>query len=349
MSGVVIEGRRIGEGTPPFIIAEMSDNHNQSLGRAIALVDAAADVGAHAFKIQTYKPETMTLNLKRDEFMVEKGNELWVGKSLYELYEEVQTPWDWHEQIFDRCRKRRMIPFSTPFDEESTDYLDSLGVGCFKIASFENTNLPLLRYVAQKGKPMIVSTGMATLAELDELVSTVEEAGCKQFVLLKSTSSYPANAAGAHLRTIPHMKHAFNCEVGLSDHTIGIGTAIASIALGASVIEKHFTLNRSNADSAFSMEPKEFKQLVEESERAWRSLGRVSYGPTSSEVSSLQYRRSLYISEDVQAGDELTKKNLCVIRPSLGLEPKYYERILGRKIKQDAVKGTPLSWDLLLD
>ncbi|WP_078393901.1 pseudaminic acid synthase [Shouchella patagoniensis] len=349
MSGVVIEGRRIGEGNKPFIIAKTSDIHQQSLGRAIALVDAAADAGAHAFSIQTYKPGAMTLNLKRDEFMVENENERSGGKSLYELYEEVQIPWEWHEQIFDRCRKRRMIPFSTPYDEESTDFLDSLGVGCFKIASLENTNLPLLRYVAQKGKPLIVSTGMATLAELDQLVSTVQEEGCKQLILLKSTSSYPANAAGAHLRTIPHMKHAFNCEGGLSDRTIGVGTAIASIALGASVIEKLFTLNRTDADSAFSLEPQEFKHLVEESERAWRSLGRVSYGPTLSEVSSLQYRRSLYISEDVQAGDELTRKNLRVIRPGLGLEPKYYEQIIGRKIKQDAKKGTPFSWKLLLN
>jgi N-acetylneuraminate synthase len=344
-----IGGIFIGQGYQPFIIAEMSGNHNQSLERALQIVDAVAKSGANALKIQTYTPESMTLNLDKGEFHIADEDSIWDGQSLYELYSKAYTPWEWHKPIFDRARKQGLIAFSTPFDNKSVDFLEDLSVPCYKIASFENTDLPLIRRVAETNKPMIISTGMATVAELDETVRAARDAGCKDLILLKCTSTYPAMPEGTNLNTIPHLRDLFECEVGLSDHTLGIGVSVSSVALGASVIEKHFTLNRDDGgvDSIFSMEPDEMAQLVEEAKRAWGALGKISYGPTESEKKSLCFKRSLYIVEDIKAGDILTIKNIRAIRPGLGLPPKYFESIIGKKIKVDAKRGTPLSWDLL--
>ncbi|MET3698889.1 pseudaminic acid synthase [Bacillus oleivorans] len=346
---IYIEGKKIGADHPPFIIAEMSGNHNQSLDQALKIVEAAAKAGAHALKLQTYTAETMTLDIREGEFYIKDRDSLWKGHSLYELYQKAHTPWGWHEPIFDYCRKVGIIPFSTPFDETAVDFLENLDVPLYKIASFENTDLPLIRKVASTGKPMIISTGMATLSELDETVRTAREAGAKDIILLKCTSTYPAPPENTNIKTIPHMKELFQCQVGLSDHTLGIGTAVASVALGATVIEKHFTLSREDGgvDSAFSLEPKEMKSLVEESLRAWQSLGQVQYGPTKKESSSIQYRRSLYIAKDLREGDILTKENLRIIRPGYGLEPKFYNVLLGKQVKMDVKKGTPVSWDLI--
>ena len=344
-----IENRLIGNNTAPFIIAEMSGNHNQSLERALEIVETAAKSGAHALKIQTYTPDTMTLDLDEREFHISDPNSLWTGTSLYKLYGEAYTPWEWHKPIFDRARELGIIPFSTPFDDTAVDFLESLDVACYKIASFENTDLPLIRRVAATGKPLIISTGMASIAELDDTVRAAREAGCKDLILLKCTSTYPATAGNTNILTIPHMRELFDCEVGLSDHTMGIGVSIASVALGATVIEKHFTLNRADGgvDSTFSMEPAEMAQLVLESERAWQALGKVSYGATEAEKKSIVFRRSLYVVKDLKAGDVLTKDNLRAIRPGLGLPTKYLEVVLGMKVKHDIECGTALQWDLI--
>ncbi|WP_037350682.1 pseudaminic acid synthase [Anaeroarcus burkinensis] len=334
----------------PFIIAEMSGNHNQSLERALAIVDAAAETGVDALKIQTYTAETMTLDLNEREFRINDPQSLWYGRSLYDLYQEAHTPWEWHEPIFKRCREKGIIGFSTPFDSTSVDFLESLEMPIYKIASFENVDLPLLEKVARTGKPIIMSTGMASVAELSEAVDTVRKADCSELTLLKCTSSYPASPEDSNLRTIPHMKELFQCEVGLSDHTLGLGAAVASIALGATVIEKHFTLSRAEGgvDSAFSLEPHEMKQLVNECRRAFQALGTVSYQRTKAEEKSLQFRRSLYVVEDVQAGDPVTEKNVRAIRPGLGLEPKYLDVVRGARFNQPVSKGNALQWNYLL-
>jgi pseudaminic acid synthase len=346
---VTIANRKIGADHPPFIIAEMSGNHNQSLERALEIVEAAAKSGAHALKIQTYTPDTMTLDLDEREFHIADSKSLWAGTSLYKLYEAAYTPWEWHKPIFDHARKLGLIPFSSPFDDTAVDFLESLDVPCYKIASFENTDLPLIRRVAATGKPVIISTGMANVSELDESVRAAREAGCKDLILLKCTSTYPASAENTNILTIPHMKEMFGCEVGLSDHTMGIGVSIASVALGATIIEKHFTLDRAEGgvDSAFSMEPHEMSSLVNETEKAWLSLGKVSYGSTEAEKKSIQFRRSLYIVEDVKAGEELTTQNLRTIRPGYGLPPKFIDFMLGKRVAVDVKKGTPMSWELL--
>jgi pseudaminic acid synthase len=350
-SRIRIGNIEIGPDRPPLIIAEMSGNHNQSLQRALDLVDAAAAAGAHALKLQTYTADTMTLDLDRGEFFITDTKSLWQGRSLHDLYQEAHTPWEWHEAIFDRCRKAGMIAFSTPFDATAVDFLEKLGAPCFKIASFENTDLPLIRRVAATGKPMIISTGMATEPELAESVGAARAAGCKDLILLKCTSSYPAPPADSNVLTIPHMRQLFGCNVGLSDHTMGIGVAVASVSLGATVIEKHFTLRRADGgvDSAFSIEPDELRALVTETGRAWQALGAVSYGPTKAEHNSLSFRRSLYVVEDMKAGDLLTRDNLRAIRPGAGLPPKHLDEVLGRRIARDVRKGTPLSWDLLVE
>ena len=327
----------------------MSGNHNRSRERALEIVDAAAASGVHALKLQTYTADTMTLDMSEGDFFIEDHNSLWQGRALYELYQEAHTPWEWHKPIFDRCRELGIIGFSTPFDETAVDFLETLDVPCYKIASFENIHLPLIRKVAATGKPIILSTGMASIAELDEAVTTAREAGCKDLVLLKCTSSYPATPENTNILTIPHMRELFDCEVGLSDHTMGVGVSVASVALGACVIEKHFTLCRADGgvDSAFSLEPAEMKSLVLETERAWHALGKITYGPTEKEKASLQFRRSLYVAQDMKAGDKFTADNLRVVRPGFGLAPKYYDIILGKKIAIDTKKGTPMQWDIL--
>lgn len=344
-----IQNRNIGLKSPPFIVAEMSGNHNQSLERALAIVEAAATAGAHALKLQTYTADTMTLDVDKREFFVEEPDSLWKGTSLYSLYQQAYTPWEWHKPIFDRARELGIIAFSTPFDDTAVDLLEGLNVPCYKIASFENTDLPLIRRVAATGKPLIISTGMSTVAELDETVRAARGAGCQDLVLLKCTSTYPSTPENTNALTIPHLRELFGCEVGLSDHTMGVGVSVASAALGATVIEKHFTLSRAEGgvDSAFSMEPAELGQLVIETERAWQSLGHVSYGPTEAEKQSLHYRRSLYIVKDLKAGDVLTRDNVRAIRPGLGLPTKHFETVLGRAVKEPVQKGTALAWEML--
>ena len=333
----------------PFIIAEMSGNHNQSLDRALAIVDAAAEAGVDAIKIQTYTADTMTLDIDTGEFFIADKDSLWEGESLYHLYEKAYTPWEWHKPIFDRCREVGILGFSTPFDDSSVDFLEGLGVPCYKIASFENVDLPLIRTVARTGKPIIASTGMTTVSELEDLVRTARENGCKDLALLKCTSSYPSSPEGTNLRTIPHMRELFGCKVGLSDHTLGIGVAVASVALGAAVIEKHFTLSRADGgvDAAFSLEPAEMAQLVRECRSAALAMGEVRYEAAEQEKKSLRFRRSLYIAENMKAGDVFDEKNLRRIRPGLGLSPKHYDAILGRKARRDLKRGTALSWDLV--
>jgi len=349
---IAIAGRAIGPSQPPFLIAEMSGNHNQSLERALEIVAAAARAGAHALKIQTYTADTMTLDLDEGEFHIE--HPLWGGQSLHRLYQQAYTPWEWHRPIFERARELGMIAFSTPFDETAVDFLEALEVPAYKIASFENTDLPLIRKVAATGKPMIISTGMATVAELDESVRAARSAGCRDLVLLKCTSTYPATPENSNLLTLPHLRDLFACaggnfEVGLSDHTMGLGAAIASVALGAAVIEKHFTLRRADGgvDATFSLEPEEFAQLRVESERAWQALGQVRYGPGEAEKNSLVFRRSLYVVADLRAGEVLSPANLRAIRPGYGLAPGFYATLLGKRVGRDVKRGTPMSWDLL--
>lgn len=344
-----IAHREIGRNVSPFIIAEMSGNHNQSLDRALEIVNAAAQAGAHALKLQTYTADTMTLAIKEGEFFINDEQSLWKGNSLHDLYKLAYTPWDWHAPIMQRARELGMICFSTPFDESAVDFLERLDVPVYKIASFENIHLPLIRKVAATGKPMIISTGMATLAEIDEAVQAARGAGCRDLILLKCTSTYPATPANSNVLTIPHMRVLFECEVGLSDHTMGIGASNAAVALGATVIEKHFTLSRADGgvDSSFSLEPEELRALVVETERAWQSLGQVTYGPGEAEKKSLVFRRSIYVTEDIKTGDMLTPDNLRCVRPGMGLPPKYYDMLLGRRVNQDVKKGTPMGWELI--
>jgi N-acetylneuraminate synthase len=345
---IIIANRKIGSGAKPFIIAEMSGNHNKSLARALQIVEEAAKTGVDALKIQTYTPDTMTLDLDEREFHIDDFGSPWAGTSLYKLYSEAHTPWEWHRPIFDRARELNIIPFSTPFDDTSIDFLETLDVPCYKIASFENTDLTLIRRAAATGKPLIISTGMASIAELDETVQAARNAGCKDLILLKCTSTYPAVPKNTNILTIPHMKSLFDCEVGLSDHTLGVGVSVASIALGATVIEKHFTLCREDGgvDSVFSMEPIEMAQLVEEAERAWQSLGKIAYGTTDAEKKSIIFRRSLYIVKDVKAGDILNNENVRAIRPGLGLPTKYLPVVIGSRAKVDIARGTALTFDL---
>jgi len=346
----VIDNRRIGRNHSPFIVAEMSGNHNQSLERALEIVEEAAKSGAHALKLQTYTAATMTLDLREGDFFISDPNSLWKGTSLYELYQKAHTPWEWHEPIFDRCRKLGMICFSTPFDETAVEFLETLGTPCYKIASFEITDIPLIRKVAATGKPMILSTGMATVAELDEAVGSARNAGCEDIILLKCTSTYPASPDNSNLLTIPHLKDLFGVQVGISDHTLGLGVAVAAVALGATLVEKHFTLRRADGgvDAAFSLEPREMEYLVIETERAWKALGGIRYGPLEEEMESLAFRRSLYVAEDMKAGEVFTKDNLRSLRPGHGLSPKFYKIILGKRVRSDTPKGTPVRWDLIV-
>jgi len=341
--------REIGLHRRPYLIAEMSGNHNQSLERALEIVDAAARTGVDALKLQTYTADSMTIDVDAPGFVIKDPKSLWAGRRLHELYAEAHTPYEWHAPIMKRAAEHGLHCFSTPFDDAAVDFLESLGVPAYKIASFENTDLPLIRRVAATGKPLIISTGMASIAELDETVRAARATGCKDLILLKCTSTYPASPQNTNLLTIPHMRELFDCEVGLSDHTMGVGAAIASVAVGATMIEKHFTLRRSDGgvDSTFSMEPEEMRLLATETERAWQALGKVTYGPTEADAKSLVFRRSLYIVKDLKAGEMLTPDNLRAIRPGYGLPPGFQATCLGRRVKTDIKRGTPLSWDLI--
>lgn len=342
-----IADRPVGLRHPPIVIAELSGNHNGSLARALEIVDAAADAGAHALKIQTYTADTMTLDIRDGEFLITDPKSPWCGRTLYDLYREAHTPWDWHGPIFERARGRGMIAFSTPFDSTAVDFLESLSVPCYKIASFENTDLPLIKRVASTGKPLIVSTGMATLGEVDVLVRAARGAGCQDIILLKCTSSYPASPEHSNIRTIPLLREATGCEVGLSDHTLGIGVAAAAVALGATVIEKHFTLSRADGgvDAAFSLEPAEMRALVDETHRAWQGLGRPLFGAGVAEAGSVTFRRSLYFVRDLAAGATITSEDVRAIRPGRGLPPAEIDNVVGKEVARAVVRGEPVSWD----
>jgi pseudaminic acid synthase len=336
----------VGTQNKPFIIAEMSGNHNQSLDRALAIVDAAVDAGAHAVKLQTYTADTMTL---KGAYQINDQNSLWNGRELYDLYKEAYTPWEWHEAIFNRAKERGILAFSSPFDETAVDFLESLNVPFYKIASFENTDWPLLKRIATTRKPVIMSTGVSTLADIDESVNLLRQSGCSDLVLLKCTSTYPASPENTNLLTIPHLGQLYNCIVGLSDHTMGIGASVAAVALGARVIEKHFTLKRADGgvDSTFSLEPAELSSLVVETERAFLAVGNIQYGVQKTEAKSKLFKRSIYVSKDIKAGEILTGDHLKIIRPDLGLSPRYYDLVIGRQVKKDIAAGTPLSFDLI--
>lgn len=346
---IMIGGVPVGPDHPPFLIAEMSGNHDGSLDRALAIVDAAAAAGVQAVKLQTYTADTMTLDVDRDEFLISNPDSLWHGRTLYDLYEEAHTPWDWHQPIMSRARELGLLCFSSPFDATAVDFLEDLDVPCYKIASLEITDLPLIERVAETGKPVIISTGIATIEEISDAVTAARLAGCTDLILLKCTSSYPASPDDIHLKTIPGLRSRFECQIGLSDHTLGIGVAIAAVALGATVVEKHITLNREEGgvDAAFSMEPDEFAQLVLEADRARRSRGSSEYRQTAS-AATRSRRRSLYTTRDLSAGDVLSAENMRSIRPGLGLEPKHYAALLGRRVAADTPRGTPIDWDLLL-
>jgi pseudaminic acid synthase len=336
----------IGSSHKPFVIAEMSGNHNKSLDRAKEIIKAAADTGAHAVKLQTYTADTMTINHKGGLFNITDKNSLWYGRNLYELYEEAHTPWDWHKPLFDYAKKLGIICFSTPFDETAVDFLETLNVPCYKIASFENTDHPLLKKVAQTRKPVIMSTGIADISDIKESVQVLKENGCSQIVLLKCTSTYPATPENTNLMTIPELQKIFpDCVIGLSDHTMGIGASVVSVALGARVIEKHFTLKRADGgvDSVFSMEPEEMQSLVIETERAFLALGTIQLTAQQAEEKSRVFKRSIYVVKDIKAGEVITKENVRVIRPGDGLAPKHYEVIIGRNAKSNLKRGTPLT------
>jgi pseudaminic acid synthase len=349
MKGFIeINGRLIGPGKPVYLIAEMSANHNQDFDQAVKIIRAAKEAGADAIKLQTYTPDTMTIPVKNEFFQIGKGT-IWEGRHLYDLYAEAYTPWEWHPKLKEIAAGLGLDFFSTPFDDSSVDFLEQLGVPAYKIASFELVDLPLLRRVARTGKPIIMSTGMATLGEIGEAVGTLKEAGAQELALLKCTSAYPATAEDAHLRTIPHLAEAFGVPVGLSDHTLGIGVPVAAAALGACIIEKHFTLSRSipGPDSAFSLEPAEFKSMVEAVRVTEKALGEVHYAPSAKEIASRVFRRSLFVVRDMRAGEAFTKENVRSIRPAYGLHTRHLQEILGRLAARDIRKGTPLSWDLI--
>lgn len=339
----------VGDNQPPFIIAELSGNHNQSLDRALELITLAKNSGASAVKIQTYTAEEMTLNVKMPGFTITEPNSPWKGRGLFELYKEAYTPWEWHKAIFDKCKELGILCFSTPFDEAAVDLLEDLDCPFYKIASFENVHYRLIEKVVKTKKPLIISNGMASLSEFSETVERIRSYGCDDLIILKCTSNYPADPTDSNINTIPHLQRMYNTTIGLSDHTLGIGVALASVALGARVIEKHFTKDRKEGgvDSQFSLEPEEMKSLVSESLRAWQSLGKVQYGATTAETKSLQFRRSLYAVEDIEVGTVFTEKNIRAIRPGFGLAPKHEKVFLGKKSSKKLPKGTPISWDVL--
>lgn len=338
-----IENIEISLQNKPFIIAEMSGNHNKSIDRALEIIKVAAQTGAQAIKLQTYTADTMTIDHKGGLFDIKDPTSLWQNRNLYDLYKEAYTPWEWHEQLFRCAADNGILCFSTPFDHTAVDFLEYLQTPAYKIASFENIDHPLLKKVAKTGKPVIMSSGACSLFDLAESVQVLRDAGCKDVVLLKCTSNYPANPENSNVKTIPHMRELFNCEIGLSDHTMGIGVPIAAVTLGATVIEKHFTLCRAEGgvDSAFSLEPAEMKALVVETERAWQSLGNVQYGIQETEIKSLNFKRSVYVVKDIEPGEVFTNQNLKVIRPGDGLHPKFYDKILGKIALEKYKRGSP--------
>ena len=341
---IEIAGHPIGAEHVPFVIAEMSGNHNQSLERALMIVEAAASSGAHAIKLQTYTADTMTLDARGGSFEITDSDSLWSGQNLHDLYKKAYTPWEWHKPIMERARKLGLICFSSPFDETAVDFLEDLDVPAYKIASFENNHLPLIHKAAATGKPIIISTGMADLSELELAVKTARDAGCRELILLKCTSTYPATPENTNILTIPHLRDLFNTQVGLSDHTMGLGVAVASVALGATVIEKHFTLARADGgvDSAFSVEPQEMADLVVECERAWQALGSVQYGTSEAEKNSTIFRRSIYVAKNIKAGEEFSNQNLRIVRPGDGAPPSLLKALIGKKANKDFSKGNPL-------
>lgn len=352
MKTIKIGSIEVGNQHKPFIIAEMSGNHNQSLERAKQILKVAASTGAQAVKLQTYTADTMTINHRGGLFDITDKNSLWYGRNLYELYEEAHTPWEWHKPLFDYAKELGLLCFSTPFDESAVDFLETLDVPCYKVASFENKDHPLLKRVAKTGKPVIMSTGIANLNDILESVKVLNDAGCKELVLLKCTSTYPSSPENTNLVSIPVLQSIFpDCVIGLSDHTMGVGASIASVALGARVIEKHFTISRADGgvDSTFSMEPDEMRSLVIESERAFLALGEVQLNIQKAEEKSRVFKRSIYVVKDIKSGERFSKENIRLIRPGDGLEPKYYEDILGLVSKNDLKRGNPLSFKELLN
>jgi pseudaminic acid synthase len=349
MQEIKIDRTFIGPSHKPFIIAEMSGNHNQSIERAKEIIDAAATTGVDAIKFQTYTADTLTINHNKGLFFIDDEKSLWKGQTLYDLYKVAYTPWEWQEELFNYARGKNLIPFSTPFDETAVDFLESLHTPVYKIASFENNHIPLLKRVAKTGKPVIVSTGLSTMSDITETVKTLREAGCEKFVLLKCTSSYPATPSNTNLMTLSDMAARFQCQVGLSDHTMGIGVPLAAIALGATVIEKHFTLRRADGgvDSTFSLEPEEMSALVIESLRAFQSLGHISYDISPEEIKSLRFKRSVYVVQDVSAGELFSESNVRIIRPGDGLHPRFFDDIVGKRASTNIKRGTPLSWELI--
>jgi len=344
-----IASHKIGPNLPPFIVAELSGNHGHSLDTALALVDAAKSAGAHAVKLQTYTADTMTLDINEGEFFISDPNSLWHGRSLYDLYKEACTPWEWHPILFDRCRDLGLIAFSTPFDASAVDFLESLNTPCYKIASLEIVDLPLIKKAASTGKPLMLSTGGATVQEIQDAIDTATKAGCKELLLLKCAIAYPAPIHAMNLRTISDMEIRFKCPIGLSDHSLGIAASVASVALGCCLIEKHLTLSRKEGavDSGFSLEPYELEQLVKASKEAWEASGTVHYGPLPEEVSTLSYRRSLYFSTPLKKGQAIKPENVKSIRPGKGLPPKDYFSIMGLKVHCDVKRGQPVTWDVL--
>lgn len=340
----------IGKNFKPFVIAEMSGNHNKSLERAKEIIKVAASTGAHAVKLQTYTPDTMTIDHRGGLFDITDKKSLWFGRNLYELYQEAHTPWEWHKPLFDLAKELGILCFSTPFDDTAVDFLETLHVPFYKIASFENTDHPLLKKVAKTGKPVIMSTGIADLSDIIESVKVLKDNGCKDIVLLKCTSTYPATPENTNLVTIPVLQQVFPaCIIGLSDHTMGIGASVASVALGARVVEKHFTINRADGgvDSTFSMEPAEMKSLVIESERAFLALGEVQLMVQKDEVKNKMFKRSVYAVKNINKGEQFTRDNIRIIRPGDGLPPKYYELMLSKTAQRDYKIGSPLTWESL--
>ena len=348
MSLISINGRLIGVGYPTYIIAEMSANHNQDFNLAVKIIEAAKEAGADAIKLQTYTPDTITIDCRHEYFQIKQGT-IWAGRNLYDLYGEAYTPWEWQPKLKEIANDLGLDFFSTPFDHTAVEFLEEMKVPSYKIASFELVDLPLIRRIAQTGKPIIMSTGMASLAEIDEAVRTIREAGGNQLALLKCSSAYPAPPDEMNLRTIPHLAAAFGLPVGLSDHTLGIAVPVAAVALGACIIEKHFTLSREmpGPDSAFSLEPHEFKAMVKAVHTAERALGVVHYGVSEREAKSRLFRRSLFVVQDMKAGEIFTEENVRSIRPGHGLPPKYLNEVLGKQAKQDIARGTPLTWKVL--